>query len=52
MGFHGTGLRMAGQGVGRRGDDAGVLNLSAAIEAARPWAEHWPVIAGEGVAAS
>jgi len=48
FGFHGNGLPVAVQLAGRAGDDAGVLRLSAAIEAARPWAERWPSIATEG----
>jgi aspartyl-tRNA(Asn)/glutamyl-tRNA(Gln) amidotransferase subunit A len=32
--------------VGRRFDDLGVLQLSAAFEAARPWATRWPPHAG------
>ena len=44
-GFHSDGLPLAIQIVGRRGDDLGVLRLSAAIEAVRPWAHHWPTLA-------
>ncbi|HLH22346.1 MAG TPA: amidase [Chloroflexota bacterium] len=40
--FHSSGLPLAIQVVGRHGDDAGVLQLAAAIEAARPWADRWP----------
>jgi hypothetical protein len=29
----------------RVGDDVGVLRMSAAIEAAQPWADRWPPIA-------
>jgi amidase len=45
---HSNGLPLAVQIAGRAGDDAGVLQLSAAIEAARPWAGVWPEIATEG----
>lgn len=52
FGFHRNGLPLAVQIVGRRGDDVGVLRISAMIEAARPWAAHWPPIARDaGVAA-
>jgi len=50
FGFHSSGLPLAVQIVGRHGDDAGVLRLSAMIEAERPWAEAWPPIAKEGAA--
>ncbi|HEU0072192.1 MAG TPA: amidase [Alphaproteobacteria bacterium] len=36
------GLPLAIQLVGRLGDDAGVLSLSAALEAVRPWSGRWP----------
>jgi aspartyl-tRNA(Asn)/glutamyl-tRNA(Gln) amidotransferase subunit A len=45
FGFHSNGLPIGVQIVGRWGDDVGVLRLSAAIEAARPWADRWPAIA-------
>ncbi len=48
LGFHSNGLPLAVQIAGRSGDDVGLLALSAAIEAARPWAETWPAIATEG----
>lgn len=41
------GLPLALHVVGRHGDDAGVLAVCAAIEAARPWADRWPPLAGE-----
>ena len=44
-GFSSSGLPLAVQVVGRLGDDAGVLAVAAALEAARPWAAHWPKIA-------
>jgi len=47
FGFHSNGLPIAVQLAGRHGDDAGVLRLSAAVEAARPWADRWPSIATE-----
>jgi len=51
FGFHSNGLPVAVQIAGRAGDDAGVLSLSAAIEAARPWADRWPSISTESVPA-
>ena len=48
FGFHGNGMPLAVQIVGRHGDDVGVLRMSAAIEAARPWAGEWPALAKEG----
>ena len=42
FGFSDEGLPVSIQIVGRHGDDAGVLRLSALIEAARPWAHRWP----------
>jgi aspartyl-tRNA(Asn)/glutamyl-tRNA(Gln) amidotransferase subunit A len=51
FGFHSNGLPLAVQIAGRAGDDAGVLSLSAAIEAARPWADRWPSIATESAPA-
>jgi aspartyl-tRNA(Asn)/glutamyl-tRNA(Gln) amidotransferase subunit A len=45
FGFHSNGLPLAIQIAGRGTDDAGVLQLSAAIEAARPWKDAWPAIA-------
>jgi len=50
FGFHSNGLPLGVQIAGRAGDDAGVLQLSAAIEAARPWANAWPSIATGGAA--
>ncbi|MBI4570597.1 MAG: amidase, partial [Chloroflexi bacterium] len=50
FGFHSSGLPLAVQIAGRWGDDAGVLRVSAAIEAAHPWAGHWAPFAREGVA--
>jgi aspartyl-tRNA(Asn)/glutamyl-tRNA(Gln) amidotransferase subunit A len=47
FGFHSNGLPLGVQLAGRAGDDAGVIQLSATIEAARPWAERWPSIATE-----
>jgi Asp-tRNA(Asn)/Glu-tRNA(Gln) amidotransferase A subunit family amidase len=47
FGFHRNGLPLAVQIVGRWGDDAGVLRVSAAMEAARPWADRWPEMALE-----
>ncbi len=44
-GFHSCGLPLAIQIVGKYGDDVGVMRMSAAIEAARPWADHWPSLA-------
>ena len=35
-------LPLAVQIVGRRGDEAGVLAVSAALERAKPWARLWP----------
>lgn len=45
FGMDPDGLPLAIHVVGRLGDDAGVLAVSAAIEAARPWADRWPAIA-------
>jgi aspartyl-tRNA(Asn)/glutamyl-tRNA(Gln) amidotransferase subunit A len=45
FGFHSIGVPLGVQIAGRWGDDVGVLRLSAAIEAARPWADRWPPIA-------
>jgi aspartyl-tRNA(Asn)/glutamyl-tRNA(Gln) amidotransferase subunit A len=50
FGFHSNGLPLAVQIAGRWGDDVGVLRMSAAIEAARPWADKWPTIAKEPTA--
>ena len=44
-GFSSAGLPLAVQVVGRMGDEPGVLAVSAALEAARPWAGNWPAIA-------
>ncbi|MCQ4159860.1 amidase family protein [Roseomonas sp. GC11] len=41
-GFTAAGLPVGLQIVGRRFDDLGVLQMSAAFEAARPWAMHRP----------
>jgi aspartyl-tRNA(Asn)/glutamyl-tRNA(Gln) amidotransferase subunit A len=45
FGFSDEALPVSIQIVGRHGDDAGVLRLSALIEAARPWAHRWPELA-------
>jgi aspartyl-tRNA(Asn)/glutamyl-tRNA(Gln) amidotransferase subunit A len=47
-GFHSAGVPLAVQIAGRWGDDSGVLRLCAALEAARPWAQHWPDLARAG----
>jgi aspartyl-tRNA(Asn)/glutamyl-tRNA(Gln) amidotransferase subunit A len=47
LGFHSSGLPMAVQVVGKLGDDVGVLRLSAAMEAERPWTQRWPRLAEE-----
>jgi len=44
-GFTAAGLPVGLQIVGRRFDDLGVLQMSAAFEAARPWAAARPPIA-------
>ncbi len=44
-GFTPAGLPVGLQVVGRRFDDLGVLQASAAFEAARPWAQHRPPLA-------
>jgi aspartyl-tRNA(Asn)/glutamyl-tRNA(Gln) amidotransferase subunit A len=41
-GFTPDGLPVGLQIVGRRFDDAGVLRVASVLEAARPWAHHWP----------
>jgi aspartyl-tRNA(Asn)/glutamyl-tRNA(Gln) amidotransferase subunit A len=42
-GFHAeTGLPVAVQVIGRRGDDLGVLQVSSLLEEAKPWAHRWP----------
>ena len=43
-GFTSEGLPVGLQIVARRFDDLGVLQASAAFEAARPWAQHRPVV--------
>jgi aspartyl-tRNA(Asn)/glutamyl-tRNA(Gln) amidotransferase subunit A len=43
-GFTSDGLPVGLQIVARRFDDLGVLQASAAFEAARPWAQHRPVV--------
>lgn len=43
-GFTADGLPVGLQIVGRRFDDLGVLQMSAAFEAVRPWAQHRPPI--------
>jgi len=44
-GFTPKGLPVGLQIVGRRFDDLGVLQASAAFEQARPWAQHRPPLA-------
>jgi aspartyl-tRNA(Asn)/glutamyl-tRNA(Gln) amidotransferase subunit A len=44
FGFHSNSLPLAVQLVGRHGDDAGLLQLCATIETARPWSHRWPSI--------
>ncbi len=41
-GFSSSGLPLAAQLVGRRGDDARLLSLAAQLEAARPWYDRVP----------
>ncbi len=43
-GFTSEGLPVGLQIVARRFDDLGVLQASAAFEAARPWGQHRPVL--------
>jgi aspartyl-tRNA(Asn)/glutamyl-tRNA(Gln) amidotransferase subunit A len=45
FGFHSNGMPLAVQIVGQRENDIGVLRISAAIEAAKPWAQNWPALA-------
>jgi aspartyl-tRNA(Asn)/glutamyl-tRNA(Gln) amidotransferase subunit A len=45
-GFAANGLPVGLHIVGRRFDDVSVLKASAAFEAARPWRQHWPELAG------
>jgi aspartyl-tRNA(Asn)/glutamyl-tRNA(Gln) amidotransferase subunit A len=45
-GFAANGLPVGLHIAGRRFDDATVLRASAAFEAARPWRQHWPELAG------
>jgi aspartyl-tRNA(Asn)/glutamyl-tRNA(Gln) amidotransferase subunit A len=49
FGFHSDGVPLGVQIAGRVGDDVGVLRISAAIEAVRPWADRWPKIATSAV---
>ena len=44
-GFAANGLPVGLHIVGRRFDDATVLRASAALEAVRPWQQHWPELA-------
>ena len=44
-GFTPAGLPVGLQIVGRRFDDLGVLQASAAFEEAQPWAQHRPPLA-------
>jgi aspartyl-tRNA(Asn)/glutamyl-tRNA(Gln) amidotransferase subunit A len=44
-GFTATGLPVGLQLVGRRLDDARLLQAAAAFEAAAPWADRWPPVA-------
>ena len=43
-GFTATGLPVGLQLVGRRLDDARLLQAAAAFEAAAPWADRWPPV--------
>ena len=43
-GWTAAGLPVGLQIVGRRFDDAGVLRVAAALEAARPWADRRPLL--------
>jgi aspartyl-tRNA(Asn)/glutamyl-tRNA(Gln) amidotransferase subunit A len=45
-GFTSAGLPVGLQIVGRHLDDGLVLRAAAAFEAVRPWAQHWPPVAG------
>lgn len=45
-GMHSDGLPMAIQLVGRRAEDAALLRIAALFEAARPWSDQRPQIAG------
>ena len=45
FGLHSNGMPLSIQIVGPQGTDVSVLRLSAAIEAARPWAHRWPALA-------
>lgn len=45
FGFSSSGLPLGVQVVGRMGDEPGVISVSAALERARPWAQHWPALA-------
>jgi amidase len=45
-GFSPDGVPLAAQLVGRAGDEATLLSLSAQLEAARPWADRRPALAG------
>jgi len=42
IGLGTEGLPLSVQIVGRLGDDVGVLRLAGLMEAANPWAQHWP----------
>ena len=42
---HALDSRLRGNDGGPRGDDVGVLRMSAAIEAAQPQADRWPALA-------
>lgn len=44
--WNAAGLPIGIQLMGRYGDEATLLRLAGALEAARPWAERWPAMAG------
>jgi aspartyl-tRNA(Asn)/glutamyl-tRNA(Gln) amidotransferase subunit A len=52
FGFHSSGLPLAVQIIGRSEDDLGVLRMSAALEAQKPWSLQWPAIAEDPSIAS